>query len=108
MTNQEVFKEYGSEKWVVEQNLCCLLQEYWESYGKKAVEDAKNGYTTSGMPYNPVTFVKKFMKEETYCELEYAEKSKMETLRSNVIDADFTELPWLKDIVEYREYYLCH
>ena len=44
------------------------------------------------MPYNPVSFVKKFMKEETYCELKYVEKSKMETLESNVIDVDFTEL----------------
>ena len=91
MTNQEVFKEYGSEKWVVEQNLCFLLQEYWETHCKKAIENAKNGYTTSGMPYNPISFVKQFMKAETYCELKDAEKSKMETLESNVIDVDFTE-----------------
>ena len=68
------------------------MQEYWEAYCKKAIEDAKNGYTTSGMPYNPVSFVKKFMKEETYCELKQAEKSKMESLESNVMDVDFTEL----------------
>lgn len=92
MTNQEVFKEYGSEKWVMEQNLCFLLQEYWETHGKKAIEDAKNGYITNSMPYNPVSFVKKFMKEETYCDLKHAEKSKMKTLESNVIDVDFTEL----------------
>ena len=92
MTNQEVFKEYGSEKWIVEQNLCFLLQEYWETHGKKAIENAKNGYTISNMPYNPVSFVKKFMKEETCCELKYAEKSKMETIGSEVIDVNFTEL----------------
>ena len=92
MTNQQVFKEYGSEKCVVEQNLCFLLQEYWETHGKKAIKAAKNGYTTSGMPYNPVSFVKKFMKEETYCELTHTEKPKMETLESNIIDVDFTEL----------------
>ena len=92
MTNQEVFKEYGSEQWVIEQNLCYLLQGYWDTHGKKAIEDAKNGYTTSGMPYNPVSFVKNFMKKETYCEIGHAEKSKMETLEGNVIDVDFTEL----------------
>ena len=44
------------------------------------------------MPYNPVTFVKTFMKDETLCEIEYTEKSKIETLGNNIIDADFTEL----------------
>ena len=82
MTNQDVFKEYGSEKWIVEQNLCFLLQEYWETHGKNAVEAAKRGYTTSDMPYNPVSFVKQFMKAETYCELKYAEKSKWKPLKT--------------------------
>jgi hypothetical protein len=44
------------------------------------------------MPYNPVSFVKQFMKAETYCELKYAEKSKMETLENNAIDVEFTEI----------------
>ena len=64
------------------------LQEYWEIYGKKAIEQAKNGYITSNMPYNPVNFVKEFMKGETLCDVEDAEKSKMETLENNVIDID--------------------
>ena len=93
MTNAELFKEYSSEKWVIEQNLCFLLQEYWETHGKKAVEQAKNGYTTSDMPFNPVTFVKNFMKEETICDIGYAEKSKISTVENNtIVDAKFTEL----------------
>ena len=90
MTNQEIFEQYNTEKWVIEQNLCFMLQEYWEKYGKKAIDDAKNGYITRCMPYNPVSFVKEFMKDETLCAVEYAEKSKMETLESNVIEIDFT------------------
>ena len=95
MTNQELFEQYNTEKWVIEQNLCLLLQTYWEEHGKKAVEQAKRGYRTSDMPYNPVAFVKKFMKEETICDVEYAEKSKMHTLESKevgIIDDDYTEL----------------
>ena len=93
MTNAEVFKQSGTEKWVIEQNLCFLLQEYWEEYGKKAIEQAKNGYITHDMPYNPVSFVKQFMKDETYCEVEYAEKSKIYTVENNIVgDTDFTEL----------------
>lgn len=93
MTNAEVFKEYGPEKWVIEQNLCFLLQTYWEEHGKKAIEDAKNGYITNTMPYNPVSFVKEFMKDETLCAVEYAEKSKISNIENNIIgDADFIEL----------------
>ena len=92
MTNQEIFEQYNTEKWVIEQNLCFTLQEYWEKYGKKAIEQAKNGYTSSNIPYNPISFIKTFMKEETLCEVKYAEKSKMETLANNIVDADFIEL----------------
>lgn len=95
MTNQEIFEQYNTEKWVIEQNLCFMLQEYWEKYGKKAIEQAKNGYTSSDMPYNPISFIKTFMKEETHCEVKYAEISKMNTLENNVvetIDVDCTEL----------------
>ena len=93
MTNAEVFKEYGTEKWVIEQNLCFMLQAYWEEHGKKALEDARNGYITSAMPYNPVSFVKEFMRDETLCAVEYAEKSKIATVENSIIiDTDFTEL----------------
>ena len=93
MTNSEIFEQYGTETWVIEQALCSLLQEYWETHGKKAIEDAKNGYITSSMPYNPISFIKKFMKDETLCNVEYAEKSKVSTVESNiVVDADFIEV----------------
>ena len=93
MTNQELFLQYNTENWVIEQNLCFLLQKYWAEYGKAAIEQAKCGYTTSNMPYNPVSFVKKFMKEETLCDVKYAEKSKISTVKDSVIgDADFIEL----------------
>lgn len=93
MTNSEIFKQYNTEEWVIEQNLCFLLQTYWEEHGKKAIEQAKNGYITSGMPYNPVSFVKKFMKDETLCDVKYAEQSKISTIKNDVvIDADFIEL----------------
>ena len=79
MTNREVFKQYGSEQWVVEQNLYFLMQEYWE-------ELHRNGYIKeSQMPINPVGFIKKFIKEETNCDIEYAEKSKINTLESEEV-----------------------
>lgn len=82
MVNSEVFKQFGSEQWVIEQNLCFMLQEYWdELYEKGAVKESQ-------MPINPVSFVKNFMKEESYVEAEYAEQSKMNTLEKNVIDID--------------------
>ena len=93
MTNSEVFKEYNTEQWVIEQNLCLLLQTYWEEHGKKAIEQAKNGYITSDMPYNSVSFVKKFMRDETLCDVVAAEKSKISTIENNTIgDAEFIEL----------------
>lgn len=93
MTNSELFKQYNTEQWVIEQNLCFLLQTYWEEHGKKAIEDAKNGYNTSLMPYNPVSFVKEFMKAETICAVEYAEKSKISTIENSIIgDVDCKEL----------------
>lgn len=93
MTNAEVFEQYNTEEWVIEQNLCFLLQKYWEEHGKKAIEQTKNGYITSNMPYNPVSFVKEFMKEETLCDVKYAEKSKISTIKNDtIIDADFIEL----------------
>ena len=86
MTNKEVFKEYGTEAWVIEQNLCFMLQDYWEKHCKDRFG--------SRLPENPVTFVKKFMKEETFCAVELAEKSKIDSAEGLVIqDAEFIELP---------------
>ena len=93
MKNSEVFEQYNTERWVIEQNLCFLLQTYWEIHGRKAIENAKNGYITSRMPYNSVSFVKEFMNDETLCDVDYAEKSKIDTIESNIIeDIDFKEL----------------
>ena len=85
MTNQEIFEQYGTEKWIIEQNLCFLLQEYWEKH-------CKDEFHSNCMPENPVSFVKKFMKEETICDVEWAEKSKMDTLNKKTVDVDFIEL----------------
>ena len=50
MLNKEVFEQFGSEQWVIEENLCYLLQEYVEKLGVKN-------------PISPVVFVKEFMEE---------------------------------------------
>lgn len=82
MTNAEVLKEYNTEKWVIEEVLQFLLFEYRDA-------------TQNGRPINLVGFVKDFMKQETYVSVEYAEKSKMDSVESNVIDvvdADVREI----------------
>ena len=84
MLNKDVFKEYNTEQWVIEENLCYMLQLYWMNYCAKR-------YNEAVMPENPVTFVKKFMQEETICNVDMAEKSKMDTLiKSEVIDSQCT------------------
>lgn len=75
MQNKDVFKEFGTEEWVIEENLCYLLQEY-----KELVRQNK------WQGVNLVGFVKDFMKQETFVHIDLAEKSKMETLEDNVID----------------------
>lgn len=80
MQNQKVFEEYNTEKWVIEQNLCFMLHEYWDKYCKDRFH--------SEMPHNPVSFVKDFLKEESFCDIEFAEKSKMETIKANAIDIE--------------------
>lgn len=75
MTNKEVFEQFGSESWVIEENLCYLLQEY-----KDLVESGK------WRSVNLVGFVKQFMKEESLVSVEFAEKSKLDTLEKDAID----------------------
>lgn len=77
MLNKEVFEKFGTEKWVIEENLCYLLQKYAEKLGVSN-------------PYNPVTFVKDFMKEETYVNTTYAEMSAIDTAKKNIV-ADYIE-----------------
>ena len=89
MLNKEVFEQYSTEQWVIEQSLCFMLQTYWDAI----LEDIKRGYNGSSMPINPVSFVKKFMKEETLCSVEYAEMSKMDKVEKNIIaDVEFKEV----------------
>lgn len=74
MTNKEYFESYASVAWALEQNLAMMISQYCED---------------SNIPHhmmkNPVTFVKKFMKQETYAEIDFAEKAKMEQLESSII-----------------------
>ena len=80
MTNKEVFEQYGSENWVVEENLNFLLQKFAEKLGVRPT-------------FNIVSFVKDYMKEETIVGVEWAEKSKQDHLeRNSYIDGDFREL----------------
>lgn len=84
MTNKEVFINYSSEQWVLEQNLCFMLQDYWDKIKEKCGDKLP-----SQMPLNPVTFVKAFMKEETIVDVQLAEKSKMDNIMkhpNNIID----------------------
>ena len=91
MINSEIFKQFGSEQWAIEQNLCFMLQEYWaELYEKGAVKESQ-------MPINPVSFIKKFMKEESYVETDYAEQSKMNTLEKNVVDVEVHDFKVLEN-----------
>ena len=76
MLNREVFEKFGTENWVIEENLCYLLQKYAEKLGVSN-------------PYNPVTFVKNFMKEETYVNTTYAEMSAIDTAKKNIVAGGF-------------------
>jgi hypothetical protein len=77
MLNKEVFEKFGMENWVIEENLCYLLQEYAERLGVPN-------------PYSPVAFVKDFMQEETYVNTKYAEMSAVNTAKKNIV-ADYEE-----------------
>jgi len=80
MTNRELFERYNTKKWIIEQNLCFLLQEYWDKHCKDEFH--------SRMPENPVSFVKKFMKEETICDIKCVDEND-----ENIVeDVDFIEL----------------
>ena len=91
MTNKEVFEKYGDIQWTIESNLCFLLQEFWE-----AERNNHPGLKLPSHPLtNPVSFVKKWMKEETIAEVDMAERNLQENLLSkkNVIeDAEYREI----------------
>lgn len=89
MLNSEFFANYGTEQWAVEENLCFMLQKYWETVR----EQTYPGKPLPLMPpVNLVSFTKEFMKENTLVEVKYAEQSKMQNLETAAIDAEFREL----------------
>lgn len=91
MLNSEIFENYGTEKWVIEENLSYMLQEYWEAASRELKKYGKDIPMHS--PINTVGFVKGFMKEETLVSAKYAEKSKMETLeKGEILDGEFREV----------------
>ncbi|MDD5854372.1 MAG: hypothetical protein PUD03_09850 [Lachnospiraceae bacterium] len=72
MTNEEIFEQFHSEKWVIEENLSYLLSMYAEKLGVSN-------------PYSPIAFVKEFMKKETYINTKWAETSILDTLEKNTV-----------------------
>ena len=98
MTNKEVFAKYGDMQWAIESNLCFLLQEFWET-----VKDNQPELKLPSHPsINPVSFVKKWMKEETIVEVGMAERNLQKNLSANenvIEDAEYKEV----EDAEYRE-----
>ena len=85
MTNEEVFN--SKQKWAIEENLCFMLQTYWEEACKK-----ENNGQTREMTINPVTFVKEFMEKESYVYDDMIKKSMADSNSCEVIDGEYTEV----------------
>jgi DNA-directed RNA polymerase delta subunit len=78
LTNEEMFIKYGNQHWVLRQLLCYAIQEYEEEKG------------------NTVSFVSKFLKEESLVDAELAKKSSFRQNNFEVIDGywkDVTDFP---------------
>ena len=78
LTNEEMFIKYSNQYWVLRQLLCFAIQEYEEEKG------------------NPVTFVNKFLKEESLVDADLAKKSSFRQNNTEVIDGywkDVTDFP---------------
>lgn len=67
MSNAEVFRNYFSEDWVIEENLCYLLHEYDEARKENP-------------RINKVGFIKNFLKMKQW------ERLKQNILRTLIID----------------------
>lgn len=80
MTNKEAIEKYSKDMpFVAEQIMYFLLQEYWEELHEK-------GYVKeSHSPVNGVSFVKKFLKEETIVETDALDRY---TVRDSVIEIE--------------------
>lgn len=88
MTNKEVFENYSSENWVIEEALSLMLIEFMDELKHKAGNTITNNINTVG-------FIKKFMKDETLVHAELAEKSKMDSLEKRhdtIEDAEYREI----------------
>ena len=78
LTNEEMFIKYSNQHWVLRQLLCFVIQEYEEEKG------------------NPVTFVTKFLKEESLVDADLAKSSSYRQKNTEVIDGywkDVTDFP---------------
>ena len=91
MNNKELFERgYAHE---IEENMCYLLQEYWD---KIAEREFHNKYRQC--PFNPVSFIKDFMKRDTYVNYEITdmlnrkESTSINLDTSNVVDGEYIEL----------------
>ena len=82
MQNKEFFANYGTENWAIEENLCYMLQEYWEAVRTRT---GIGKTLTIQLPLNPVSFIKEFMKEETLVDVKYVEQSKLSNLEKNEV-----------------------
>ena len=79
MINSEVFREFNTEQYIIEQNLYSLIQDFCN----------KNNITPN---CNVVSFIKNFMKEETIVDINYAKKEALYTAEKNVvIEVDCTD-----------------
>lgn len=76
MTNREVLKEYITENFVIEEVLGYLLLEYKELIRQGKVE------------VNTVSFVKKFLQEESLVYVDLAEQSKIKNMEKNIVDGE--------------------
>lgn len=76
MTNREVLKEYITENFVIEEVLGYLLLEYKELIRQGKVE------------VNSVSFVKKFLQEESLVYVDLAEQSKIKNMEKNIVDGE--------------------
>ncbi len=92
MNNLEVFEQYNTEKWVLEEALSYLLMEYRERCINEIKRHSSMDPTSCLDSVSPVATVKEWINEETLCSVKYAEKSKMNTLESNTIEGDYLEI----------------
>lgn len=79
MKNADVFKEYGSERVIMEQQLCFFAQDLQEKLGIQ-------------FPFNLVTEIKKFMSDESYVDVGFAENVKMDSLKKDMIDVEVVDV----------------